>query len=334
MHTRFPAAVHKYSQHLDATSLERNSMKNRMQILNHALPLWGNVYTHRITGTEVDALFAAGDWSPRTRNLYLSNLRVFCEWARNERIAPRSWDPTASYTNRRVPRTDKQRVPMSQFSQLLDACKHPRDRAVVACGLYLFLRGSELQTLQIQDVNFSDATVSIYRHKTHDEDTLPMCEELRDELTRWLAWYRQDQGGLHDDWYLLPSKRSNHFTWVDGVRVQVSNTPPLRPDKIMSHPYRPAKRALAELGIDAKGEGEHTLRRSGARAWFDVLRDQGHSGALMRVSSMLGHSDTRITEHYIGVSQERAQRNIILSGNRMFPEADQSNLSHGLRMVR
>jgi extradiol dioxygenase family protein len=45
----------------------------------------------------------------------------------------------------------------------------------------------------------------------------------------------------------------------------------------MSHPYRVAQRGLKALGYSTLGEGEHTLRRSGARALADRLRAAGTS---------------------------------------------------------
>lgn len=337
MHFSFSAALSQYMDHLQASGLKPNTIKNRTQVLRKATIVWGNKPVKRLNASDMDALLAAYDWSPRTRNLYISNLRLFFRWMRRVRMVPRDFDPTVNLSNVRVPRTSRMRVPVEQFPALLDAAKHPRDRAVVALGLFLFLRGSELRTLQIQDVNFTDATVHIYRHKTQDEDTLPMCQELQEELSKYLSWYRQDQGDLQPNWFLVPAKFSQKFTWVDGQRVLLDGPTPLRPERPMSHPYRPAKRALDALDLDAPGEGEHTLRRSGARAWFNTLRAEGHSGALMRVSSMLGHSDTRITEHYIGVDSERVERNNILSGNRMFPtnvrDTDEGDSSQGLRLV-
>lgn len=99
----------------------------------------------------------------------------------------------------------------------------------------------------------------------------------------------------------------------------------------MSHPYRVAQRGLAKLGYDTKQEGEHTLRRSGARALADRLRHEGTDSALLRVASMLGHKDIRITQHYIGWDTERDQRNELLAGQPMFPELRQQAR---LRVVR
>ena len=50
----------------------------------------------------------------------------------------------------------------------------------------------------------------------------------------------------------------------------------------------------------------------------------------MRVSSMLGHKDTKQTAHYIGVMQERDSRNASIAGKSMFPQLQQGT---GLRLV-
>ena len=332
MYINVNRAIELYERHLRSADLAENTIKNKLQPLRLALPVWGSVDVKRLNAQDIDSLFGHYEWSPRTRNLYLGVLRQFFAWCRHNRYVPREFDPTLAWRNRTVPSVERQRIPVQRFGELLDATSHPRDRAAVALGLYTFLRGSELQTLQVQDVDFSGSLLRIYRHKTREEDHLPICLELAEELRVWLNWYRQDQGDLQPNWFLVPSKRSNHFTWIDGRQVQVTDTPPLRPEKMMTHPYRPAKRALAALGLDAKGEGEHTLRRSGARALLDSLRVEGTDSALLRVGAMLGHKDTRDTAHYVGLHMEREQRNELLAGKRMFPQGQ--GVTTGLRLVR
>ncbi len=56
------------------------------------------------------------------------------------------------------------------------------------------------------------------------------------------------------------------------------------------------------------------------RALADALNEAGGSdGALMRVASMLGHSDVRVTQKYIGWEAERRARNEAVAGKVMFP---------------
>lgn len=325
------AAADAYAAHVRATGVSENTVKNKTQIVIHALREWGDMQVRSIRPVHVDNLFAAGGWSTSTRNLYLGNLRMFFAWCRHQGHMGRDSDPTFGWRNQRVSRDERLRVPVEQFPDLLDAATHPRDRAVLALGLFTFLRASEIVTLKIGDLDLSAMELSIYRHKTRQYDVLPVVDELREEMVRWFNWYRADTNGLQPNWYLTPAKHKPSVGWADGQRVAIQTDVHLRPEAKVTHVYEIAQRALVAIGYDPGREGCHTLRRSGSRALFDALRSEGYDGALMRVSSMLGHADTRITERYIGLDLERSQRNALLAGRRMFPQMQRES---GLRVVR
>lgn len=321
---RLSEALVTYEGHLKAKGMAANTIKNSCQPLRRGLAVWGDIPVGSIDGGHIDLLFASGDWQPRTRNLYLNTLRQFFAWAVRQKMLPRDADPTEGWRNQRVPSKEKMRLPVEQFIDLLDACDHPRDRAVCALGLFTFLRGSELQTLRIEDLDLSRHELTIWRHKTKEADVLPVSVELAEEMTLWLNHYRSRAGRLDGKWWLVPAKgpnptRINPVTRL--IEVDPDGEPEIRPLHRMTHPYRAVQRALSALGYETAGEGEHTLRRSGARALFDELRKQGYDGALMRVSSMLGHKSVKVTEVYIGLGLERMQRNEALAGKVMLPSA-------------
>lgn len=319
-----PVALNQYERHLRARGLAANTVNNNAQVMRRAIALWGDITVASVTPAHVDQLFAHYGWRESTRNLYLSYLRGFFVWASRCGMAPRDFDPTAGWRTIRVPETDKLRVPVEDFGRLLDAAAHPRDRALCAIGLYTFLRGSEIQRLRVADLDLDNHALHIYRPKTKSGDRLPVCTELAGEMVRWLNWYRADQGPVHQTWYLIPAKNPT-ATFYDPAtgRIGVSDAPaPLRPDKPIHRPYMAVQRALERLGLDTYWQGEHTLRRSGARALADQLRTVGHDAALMRVASMLGHKDIRVTQTYIGWDTEREQRDIALAGKPMFDRAD------------
>jgi integrase len=85
--------------------------------------------------------------------------------------------------------------------------------------------------------------------------------------------------------------------------------------------------------MEEKGVGGHVLRRSGARALFDRLRHEGYDGALKRVQSMLGHSNSVISERYLSLGVERLQRNEMLAGKPMFPETRKPGTLSELKAV-
>jgi integrase len=308
---------------LKAKGLERNTIKAHQVPLRQALTHIGNIYVSNITPEHIDKLFTHHGWAPRTRNLYLGQYRQFFAYCRRHGWMPKDYDPTESWRMLKVPNIEMPRIGIEDFPRLLEAATDPRDRAVCALGLYTFCRASEIQSLRIRDINFDTNVVTIFRHKTKEADDLPLVSELAEEMVLWLNFYRAQQGRLEPDWFLVPSKGPLPMGWCPRSRRLAPTGEPsqLRPTRRMSHPYRASQRPLREIGMEDKGVGGHVLRRSGARALFDRLRHEGYDGALKRVQSMLGHSNSIITERYLSLGVERMQRNEMLSGKPMFPDA-------------
>lgn len=330
-HMRLAIATKDYEQHLTARRLKPTTIKNSRQVLNWALKEWGDILVSTIEPRHIDRLFAANNWAPRTQNLYLGQLRQFFQWARLHGYMARDFDPTATWTMARTPRNEeKTRIPVEMFGDLLDAAPHPRDRAIVALGLYTFARGSELSTLKVHDLDLGKGLLHLYRHKTMDEDSMPVSSELAEEMTRWLNWYRQDQGTLLGNWYLVPAKNPNIWSRdpETGRLVASSILSKVKPTVEERKPYRAVQRAMRDLGLPIHGEGVHTTRRSASRAYADALRSEGYDGALLRTASFLGHRSTKVTEHYIGWGMERDQRNQMVMGKPMFP-----GFTGGLKIV-
>ena len=312
-------AIDQYIKHLRAKRRSDNTTKNVEYLLRGALALWGNIHTSSIGPKHVDRLFADREWSAATINTNLGYLKTFFAWCRNQGYISLHSDPCFGWTNQVVPNSDSLRLPVEEFGLLLDALDHPRDRAQIAAGLFLFLRGGEITELRVGSIDFARHEIRVYREKTKDEDRMPMCSELEHELRVYLNWYRHKHGILRDEWFLFPARVKVNWTFAGPGRCLPPTEPPaLQPAKKQSHPYRVAKRALAKLGYPVKGEGEHTLRRSGARAYCDSLRAQGVDNALLKTAAMLGHKDVRQTQRYIGLNIERLQRNESLAGKPMF----------------
>lgn len=321
-HKHLSDAIDDYLAHLKAKGLEPRTIKTHAQPLRACLVQWGNIYMGSIRHDHIDRIFSHSDWQSSTRNLYLGSLRQFFTYARRQAWISKDYDPTEGWRPARVPKREHPRVAVEEFAALLAAATDPRDRAVVALGLFTFCRASEIQTLRIRDLDFKAQRVNIYRHKTKEADRLPMALELQNEMTLYLNFYSHQQGGLNPDWFLVPAKGPLPMGHNPATRRLYPTGEPakLRPERPMSHPYRATQRPLRALGYTGVGLGGHCLRRGGARALFDRLRSEGYDGALMRVSAMLGHSSTKITEHYLSLGIEREQRNELLAGKPMFPD--------------
>ena len=328
-------AIEEYVKHLHAKGLAKNSIKTHEIPLRKAMGLWGNIYVSNIKPEHIDRLFTHYDWAPKTRNLYLGNYRLFFTYCRRHGWMPKDYDPCESWRPVKVPRQEMPRIGIEDFARVLDAATDPRDRAVVALGLFTFCRASEIQSLKITNLDFDKGRVYVYRHKTKEADDMPMSTELKAEMLRWLNVYRGLMGELRPHWFLVPAKQPLPMAWNHSLgRLAPTGAPaPLKPMQPMTHPYRASQRALRVLGFDEKGIGGHVLRRSGARVLFDRLRTEGYDGALKRVQAMLGHTSSQHTETYLGLDVERVQRNEMFSNKPMFPEMYTSGSVSDLKAV-
>jgi len=208
------AAIDEFAAHLRAKRRAKNTVDGYVYVLHKALKTWGDISTDAIEPIHIDRFFAAGDWADSTQNQYLASLRVFFKWLRNSRYTWPDHDPTVTWEVARVRSKDRLRLSPDEFYPLMDACSHPRDRAVVALALFTLLRGSEIATLKWADVDFGAGLLHAVHHKTKLEDAKPIGEELREELVAWQNWYRLDQGTIKPEWFLVPAKHLAAFRWL------------------------------------------------------------------------------------------------------------------------
>jgi integrase len=276
------------------------------------------VRLEQVTVTDVDRWRQGHDWGPATANRKLGELRGFLAWARARGHLPAAADPTLGRRPERVPVQNRLRIPVDDWSRLLDAAPHPLERALVACGPYLMARASELRTIQLRHVDLPGGTIEVYRHKVKRPDIMPICAELDEELRRWLSWYGT-RHALAPEMYLLPSRDGHHnIRTLDGRLDHLDPSAPLDPYRPPCRPHRNVQSVLRRAGYPHDSEGGHTLRRSAARAYYDDLCATGYDGALRRVQAMLDHSNTIVTESYLGLSLDKEARNRDLAGRPMF----------------
>ena len=316
-----------YLDWMKARRLGQRTIKNKLQILNHASDIWGNPVVRRIKPEDVTRLFDQGQWGPSTANLYMGNLRGFFQYCRDTAICPPDFDPTRGWRNARVPRKKMYRLPKEDIPALLDAAEHPRDRMVVAVGLYTLARGSEIREMRWDNFNLNSGVAEFYQIKNKRDHMLPIIGELDDELRSWQAWVEERHGPIQPHWLLTPKQRRGNFSGPQGELIpseQLELTNPLM------HIYEAANRTFHNFGVDIPRQtGNHALRRSGARVLLDFFRQmEGEQSALLRVSSMLGHADIKDTIKYIGLDIENDQLMSKLKGVRILDEP-----KSGLRAV-
>lgn len=311
-------ALDEYRKYLVARRLSAGTIKSTMSTLNLMRRVTGNVTIDKLDHRVMDRVFVTYLWQPSTHNQKLQVYKQFFRWCRARKFAALDFDPLFGWRNIDVPEVLRTRIPRSQWANLFNECQHPIETIVFATGLYLFLRASEQQALQLKHVNLMRAEVEVYRVKTKRWDVMPITSELLPIMRTHMTWLA-NQGAVDPNHFLIPTR--NHDMTHDANHRWVAGTGTINPTRSLSKPHRTVQRILAKNGYDTKGEGEHTMRRSGARAYFDSLCDRGYDGALRRVQSMLGHKSSRTTEIYLGLDVDRLTRNRDLSALPMFPES-------------
>ena len=328
--------VDRYVADRRAKGYARNTIRGAEQCLRELLAAAGNIQMNSIGPRQIDALYTrtADRWAAGTMNKARAHLSSFFKWAQARSYYPRTSDPLEGTRNRKVPPRVRAIIPPAEFETVMDAAQNPRNRAIIALGLFTFARVSEIAAMRWQDVDFDEGrkgtekwtpTLSIYRQKTKTSDVLPMSEELYYELRKWKLAYGAEVGQVpKPGWYLVPARTSPRFSGVTGhsgtlVPMTESELVPTRPIQDVT---RVIRKVLESTGYLAPGEGGHTLRRSGAVAWYNQLSSVGHDRAIRMCQAMLGHSSIATTEVYLRLDLDRKTRNDLLAGKRMFPRAD------------
>ncbi|MEW1959811.1 site-specific integrase [Kineococcus sp. NPDC059986] len=265
--------------------------------------------------------------APSTVNKHRYHLAGFFKWARAHEYMPPASDPLGTTRAMKIMPARKLRIPAQDFPALLDAAEHPKDRIIVALGLYLFLRGSEIAALRWSDYDMKNHEMHVKIEKTSQRDIMPVSEELDEELRIWALWYQNQQSGIfRQDWFIVPA-----------TVTHTGHEPVLVPSRPHPQGYRNVQRVLRAAGYaeedgDLAGEGQHTLRRSGARALFDVRVEDGYDGALRQVQAMLHHTTGAMTEKYLGLDIDKNSRNKAIAGKAMFaknlPTKEKARMKH------
>jgi integrase len=315
----------------ESQGLARNTVRNRELHLRALMALVGNIQISNLERRHVDGYFTHCMTKPKplqplSLNKHKESLDAFFVWAVANRYLAADRNPMAGRRKFKAVPKDRLLIPASDFPRLLNCAPHPRDRIVVALGLYLFPRQSEIRSMRIKDVDLERGYVHMKNHKSSSADDMPVCVELDEEVRTWLRFYAE-RVPLHPDYHFVPAKPSRLVGGLvePGQRRQVQLVTELIPNRPMGEMHDAVQRTLEAAGYQIKDEngrsnyeGSHTLRRSGARALYDRLLDDGHDGAIRVVQAMLHHSSVSMTEHYLGMKLDQARRDKLLRGQRMF----------------
>jgi len=328
--TRLEEAIQDYDYFRLSDGIAANTRKNDQYTLRLFLKHVGDIQLASIKERHMTEYLAerGRTLEASTLKLEMTRLRSFFKWARNTRRMPRDLDPLAGRRGPRPIKRERRRIHVSQFPTLLDMAgeRCGRDRMLVALGLYSLLRDQEMLTLRIRDVNLDSGEFFTRIHKSRLEDSLGISPALDLELRRWFKDYQSICGPLQPDWFLLPTRKT-HITKESHV---LGHKPvDYIPERALTKSHYVVQPLLEDFGIPLRRdngssarEGAHTLRRSGARALYDLWVEKGNVDALNMVRVTLHHADVKDTQHYIGLGEDRKTRNDLLHEVRYPFEAD------------
>lgn len=323
---RLQDALDAYAKHRKP-QITKGTHSTEQSALGKLLVEAGNIYTLSLTGDHVDEAF---DFlgltnSPRSMVNHFHTYAGFFRWLHNSERVRRN--PMAGRKAPKFTVEERRRVEEEKFPELLDAAPNPVARMLVACGLYLLSRSKEIGAIRVEDIlpgtkHIRTRVSKVSGRARKGTDLMPITVELRRELVRYLAWYETQCGPLQGHWYLIPA--FSKPIWrenPDGpgtTRYQV-----VVPDRVSGSKHNETvQECLEAIGFSTEqgGEGMHTLRRSGARARFNALRELGYDGALREVQMLLHHAHATMTEHYIGIDLDNLKRDEALIDQYMYPQ--------------
>jgi integrase len=264
-------------------------------------------YVASITHTHVTGWWdqlAVGDSTKPTR---LAQLRSFLNYCRL-----RDWcthDPSALLRAPRPAPVPRERLDPTELLTLLDVVSDPSHRVLLALAVNLGLRGGEIQQIRLRDVDLDASEIKVNVEKTHGEiDPMPISSDLYGELWRWLTLYTEAcaDDGLGRDSYLVPSR----YVQPSTRRVFYRHHKPI------GQPYDVVQEALRRIGWDdVVGEGVHTVRRSVARIYFDMIEaEETFDSAMLATMTLLHHHKPETTLKYIGRDRLTLARDRMLKG--------------------
>lgn len=339
MHAQLSEAIDDYLRYRKEL-IAKSTLNAERSVLRRFLTVNGNIWVHSIDIHHVTRFREETGKTKQPQSMANDHnyLKGFFDWAKETKRMSRDANPMYGWRRPRKIKRERNRLHVSKFPALLDAAEArcERDRAAIALLLYTLGRDGEITTLRIRDLDLSAGYIRYQVHKTYQEDRVPICQELDDELRRWLTYYTEQVGTLEPHYYLIPARKTRGVKEeaIPGRYLAVEHLG-LRPEKRMHSLHPAVAPALKDIGFplvdeDGRklGEGSHTIRRSGARALFDRLVSEGYDGALRVLMSLLHHSSVQTTETYLGLSADRRTRDELIRGRRLYDLGDNVTQLH------
>ena len=254
-----------------------NNLRSAREFLDWLIAGGKRLQSVRIADIDaaIEAKTAERPYSRATIRGYAERLRAFFRFAED-----RGWCtpgmaegivPGRFYPGQRVrgtlSRADIERLlATTDRDRLVDR----RDRAILMLLIVYGLRAGEVRALTLDDLDWENETIRVYRPKTGRTDLFPLSQAVGQAIVRYLVDVRP------------PRPQRALFLTLSA---------PIRPLG-RTVPGNIVRRRLDEAGIAAERRGSHVLRYTAAQHLLD-------RGASMKViGDYLGHRNPRSTKTY------------------------------------
>lgn len=335
---RLDDAIGQFSQRRTMAKLSVATVRGQQVILERFQRFAGNKMVHLIDPPLMNkylfgpnGISVKADGEPLGSNSFNAYREAFMAFFRYAMLM--NWADSNPMQHIELMRKDQPKPKLylgaGELLALLEACESPVERIACALGMNTAMRANDIRNLTVFDVSLATGTIGTEIRKSRKLDVKPITSDLHNELVGWLDTYAEmtdlpSRADLPNDWYLVPVQ----------YRTPRDHQLRLKPTQMHTHPWRLVKRPLARLGYPTKGQGFHTLRRSSARALFEMLRStgEGRDHALMVVKDFLNHASVTQTETYLGLQAERDIRDSLLKDQpflSQLAQAEQQRVSAG-----
>lgn len=236
---------------------------------------------HQIRPEEVIAFVcgASDRYRSRTVEEVATSLRVFFRFLHSQGLCRDRLDDAVPMVPRRGTPLVRhlETTPFEQLLSSLDSTspRDLRDRAMILCVARLGLRAGEVVRLQLEDLDWSNATLRIRSRKTGHGALLPMIQEVGTALAAYLRQAR-------------PETSNREVFVLHRLRIGA----PISSSIVQ----RGVERALDRSGISAPTRGSNLLRHSLATGLLE------HGVGLKEIGDLMGHSSLATTRIYAAVN--------------------------------
>jgi len=231
----------------------------------------------KVRGEWVLEFLRTYDYSPQNVRHYSAVINVFLKHNENY-----------DYEHKRVelPRVDRINVDWlspTEANAILEACRDSMERATVHLGLCLLLRRAEILRLRVQDLDFRQRVIHV-------------LGKARGGGKWRTVSFHPDTGTVLSEWNVEREKRMLAAS-ERGLEVPDSLFIYYRRGRVGSYKRTSMDNIAWNVGSRAKVKFSwHTLRRTGGRMLYKA------EVPIETICTIMGHSDTRMTLQYLGVT--------------------------------